>query len=233
MKLLENIMIFGDSIMKGVVLSENDSRYRISSGLGIDSLAQRFGLSIANHSRFGCTLEKGMGVLRRTVEKTPDCGAIILEYGGNDCDFDWAQIAAEPEREHFPNTTLDRFTELYAGVIEYLREQGIAPVLTTLPPLCSERYLSWICRSGLSRESILSWLGDVDAIYRYQENYSNAVAKLAQTFNTALIDLRGAFLAENRLEDFYCTDGIHPNENGQRLIQNVFSDFFAKALPAN
>ena len=67
MKLLDNIMIFGDSIMKGVVLSESDNRYRISSGLGIDALAQSFGLNIANHSRFGCTLEKGLGVLQRTI----------------------------------------------------------------------------------------------------------------------------------------------------------------------
>ena len=232
MQLLDNIMIFGDSIMKGVVLSESDRRYRISSGLGIDALAQSFGLNIANNSRFGCTLEKGLGVLQRTIEKSPECGAVILEYGGNDCDFDWAQVAAAPEKEHFPNTTLDRFTELYAGAIEYLRGRGIVPVLTTLPPLCSERYLNWICRSGLSRESILGWLGDVDAIYRYQESYSKAIEQLAKRFGTALIDLRGAFLAENRLENFYCADGIHPNENGQQLIQNAFSDFFTKAKEA-
>lgn len=233
MKLLENIMIFGDSIMKGVVLSESDRRYRISSGLGIDALAQDFGLNIANHSRFGCTLEKGLGVLQRTVERTPDCGAVIMEYGGNDCDFDWAQVAAAPEAEHFPNTPIERFTELYAGAINYLRSRGIVPVLTTLPPLCSERYLSWICRSGLSRESILSWLGDINAIYRYQERYSHAIEQLAERFDTALIDLRGFFLAERRMEDFYCADGIHPNENGQQLIQRAFSDFFTRAIPAN
>jgi len=232
MKLLDNIMIFGDSIMKGVVLSESDRRYRIGSGLGIDALAQRFGLNIANHSRFGCTLEKGLGVLQRTVERNPDCGAVIMEYGGNDCDFDWAQVAAEPEKEHFPNTSLDRFTELYAGAIEYLRGRGIVPVLTTLPPLCAERYFNWICRSGLDRGSILGWLGDIDVIYRYQKNYSKAVEQLADRFDTALIDLRSAFLAEKQLEDFYCADGIHPNENGQHLIQNAFSDFFAQAKGA-
>lgn len=233
MLLLENIMIFGDSIMKGVVLSESDHRYRIGSGLGIDTLAQSFGLNIANHSRFGCTLEKGLGVLQRTVERTPDCGAVILEYGGNDCDFDWAQVAAEPHKEHSPNTPLEHFTELYAGAIEYLRRRGIVPVLTTLPPLCSERYLNWICRSGLDKESILGWLGDINAIYRYQERYSHAIEQLAERFDTALIDLRSFFLAERRMENFYCADGIHPNENGQRLIRSAFSDFFAKAIPAH
>ena len=232
MPIADNIMIFGDSIMKGVVLSESDRRYRISSELGIDALAQSFGLNIANHSRFGCTLEKGLGILRRTVEKNPNCSAVIMEYGGNDCDFDWAQVAAEPNKEHFPNTPLERFTELYAGAIEYLRKHGIIPILTTLPPLCSERYFNWICRSGLDRDKILGWLGDIDAIYRYQEGYSKAVEQLAERFGTALIDLRSTFLAERRYEDFYCADGIHPNESGQRLIQGAFSNFFTEAKEA-
>ena len=229
MRLLDHIMIFGDSIMKGVVLSESDARYKISSVLGIDALAVRFGLSIDNRSRFGCTLEKGLGVLRRTMEKEPDCGAVILEYGGNDCDFDWERVAASPEAEHQPHTPIERFTELYAGAIEYLREKGVVPVLTTLPPLCAERYLSWICRNGLSRESILSWLGDTNAIYRYQERYSRAVEQLAERFSTPLIDPRSAFLAERKMEALFCSDGIHPNEQGQQIIQSTFAEFFAAA----
>ncbi len=226
MRLLKNIMIFGDSIMKGVILSESDARYRISPVIGIDSLARRFDLNIENRSRFGCTLEKGIGILRRDVERAGDCGAVILEYGGNDCDFDWAQVAAEPECEHLPNTPIEQFTELYSGAIEFLRSRGIVPVLTTLPPLCSERYLDWICRSGLSKESILSWLGDVNAIYRFQERYSRAIVELSERFGTPLIDLRSAFLAERRMEMLYCTDGIHPNEKGQQVIQSTFADFF-------
>ena len=99
MRLIDKIMIFGDSIMKGVVLGERDSRYRVSDRLGMDTLAKQFNISIDNRSRFGCTLEKGAGVLRRTVEKDSDCGVVILEYGGNDCDFDWERVSAEPEYE--------------------------------------------------------------------------------------------------------------------------------------
>ncbi len=230
MYLSNNIMIFGDSIMKGVILSESEARYRICSALGIDALAARFSLNIDNRSRFGCTIEKGSAVLRRTLDRISDCSTVILEYGGNDCDFDWAAISAAPEKEYLPNTPIDRFSELYAETIEYLRGKGISPVLTTLPPLCSERYFNWICRNGLSKENILAWLGDINAIYRYQERYSRAVEKLAKRFNTAIIDLRGAFLEERHLEDLYCADGIHPNEKGQRLIHSVFGSFFEKAL---
>lgn len=228
----ENIMIFGDSITKGVVLSESDGRYRPGSALDLEALGRRFELNISNRSRFGCTLEKGLTVLMRTAQREPDYGTVILEYGGNDCDFHWEQVSAAPEEEHFPNTPLERFTALYADAIEFLRSRGIVPILTTLPPLCSERYLSWICRNGLSRENILGWLGDVNAIYRYQERYSRAVEALSRRFGTALIDLRSAFLAQRQMEELYCADGIHPNEKGQQVIQRVFGDFFASALPA-
>jgi len=228
-QLMEKIVIFGDSIMKGVVFNESDGRYRVSSALGVDALAGRFGLTIENRSRFGCTLEKGLGVLRRTVEREQDCRAVILEYGGNDCDFDWEQVAAEPEAEHQPHTTIERFAELYAGAIVELQRRSIVPVLTTLPPLCAERYLDWICRGGLSRENILRWLGDVNAIYRYQERYSRVVERLAERFDAPLIDLRSAFLSERKMERLFCADGIHPNELGQRVIHDAFSRFMETA----
>lgn len=225
---MKRIMIFGDSIMKGVVLSEGDKRYKISSALGTEALAARFGLNIDNRSRFGCTIEKGVNLLRRTIDKDPSCGAVILEYGGNDCDFNWQDISAEPTAEHSPHTPLERFKSIYTSAIEYLRQKDITPVLTTLPPLCAERYLNWICRNGLSRENILSWLGDINAIYRYQERYSHAVEQLAEAHETPIVDLRGAFLAERKMENLFCEDGIHPNEQGQRLIHDTFSSFIEK-----
>ena len=38
----------------------------------------------------------------------------------------------------------------------------------TLPPLDASRYLSWITRSGPSRERIMQFLGDTQRIYRFQ-----------------------------------------------------------------
>lgn len=225
MQLKERIMIFGDSIMKGVVLGESDRRYKISSSLGVDAIAKRFGLELDNRSRFGCTVEKGTTVLRRTIEREPGCGVVVLEYGGNDCDFNWPEVSAAPEAEHEPHTPLGRFREIYASAIEYLRSKSITPILTTLPPICAERYLNWICRDGLSRENILSWLGDTNAIYRYQERYSRAVEQLAVKYAVPLVDLRGAFLEKRQMEELYCEDGIHPNDQGQLLIRDTFAKF--------
>ena len=72
---------------------------------------------------------------------------------------------------------------------------------------------------------VLHWLGDVGAIYRYQEMYSREVERIAQETGAPIIDIRGAFLEQRRLGDFMCEDGMHPNERGQHLIHTVISDF--------
>ena len=228
MKLLKPVMIFGDSIMKGVVLNREEERYHVSHELGVEELADRFGLKVENRSRFGCTVDKGFMLLRRALEKEPDCAAVVLEYGGNDCDFDWAQVAQAPEAEHEPHSPLERFTATYESMIAYLRERNVLPILTTLPPLCAERYLNWVCRAGLDKAKILSWLGDVNAIYRYHERYSRRIEQLAEKYGLPLVDLRAAFLEQRQMEAYFCEDGIHPNEKGQRLIHDAFSRYMAE-----
>ena len=110
-----------------------------------------------------------------------------------------------------------------------LRAHGVRPVLSTLPPISSERYLNWITRDGLSKENILLWLGDENAIYRYQENYSRAIERLAGELGCMLVDLRSAFLEQRVLLPYLCEDGIHPNDAGQHLIGEVLAKAAAKA----
>ena len=152
-----------------------------------------------------------------------------MEYGGNDADFRWNEVAARPFDEHLPNTPLPVFTETMRRMVESLRAHNVRPVLSTLPPISSERYLNWITRDGLSKESILTWLGDENAIYRYQENYSRAIERLAGELSCTLVDLRSAFLEKRMLLPYLCEDGIHPNDAGQRLIHEVLAEVAAKA----
>ncbi len=224
------ILISGDSIMKGVVLNSETRHYSISGELDPTEFCSRYGLVIENKSRFGSTIGKGLTFLQRALDKNGECRAVILEYGGNDCDFDWAAVASAPEEEHLPKTPLPEFCEKLRGAVASLRARGIEAILTTLPPICSERYLTWVCRDGLEPKRILRWLGDVNAIYRYQEMYSHTVERIAEELDTPLVDLRSAFLQNRRLEDFVCLDGIHPNESGQKIIRAAFSDFAERQL---
>lgn len=222
MKGIRNISVFGDSILRGVVLNDITKRYSVSDSIGMDSIAQMYSIEVTNMSRFGCTAPRGYEYIRKYVAKGTPADAVLLELGGNDSDFNWQQIEENPAAEHNPNTPLDKFVEVYHKIIGCLRDNGITPVMTNLPPLCPERYLDWICRDGLDKGKILSWLGSASTIYRYQENYSRTVEQIAAETGCVCIDLRGAFLKNRRIEKFFCEDGIHPNTQGQGIIRSAF-----------
>ena len=225
------ISIFGDSILKGVRMLSGTTRYGTTDDIGLESIAKSHHWILDNRSRFGCTVQKGELLLNRQLEKGEAPAAVLLEYGGNDADFLWKEVAERPYDEHLPNTPLPVFVETLRRMVETLRQKGVRPVLSTLPPISSERYLNWITRDGLSKENILTWLGDANAIYRYQEKYSLAIERLAVETGCMLVDLRSAFLEQRALLPYRCADGIHPNDAGQKLIHEVLASA-ADAAPA-
>ena len=68
-----------------------------------------------------------------------------MDFGGNDCDFRWAEIAAAPAAEHLPAVPLREFVGRYRSMIGKLRQRDIVPILTTLPPLEPELFFDWWC----------------------------------------------------------------------------------------
>ncbi len=222
-----NVTVYGDSILRGVRFQ--DGRYVIDRRWE-DRLAETFGLHITNRSRFGNTIRKAMPRIEKDSE-TPGAAEeyALLELGGNDCDYDWAEVADAPEQMHECKTPPTVFMETYRRAIRLLRESGRKVILATLPPINSELYLRYLCRDGLNRDNIVRWLGDVEHIYRWQEAYSYMVDQLAREERVPLIELRGAFLMDGRRpETLLCADGIHPSMQGQDLIFRTLSDFAHK-----
>ena len=216
------ITVYGDSILKGVLLE--DGKYRINREWE-ERLSREHGLEIRNKAHFGSTIGKALGLIRRDAEKEYEAGELaVLEFGGNDCDYDWAAISADPEGSHDCKTPPAVFDGEYREAARLIRESGREPGLLTLPPIDARRYLRFICRDGLSRENILRWLGDVDAIYRWQEKYSAMVGAIAAEEGLRVIDLRGGFLRDaHRPEELLCEDGIHLSRLGQGLIFRTLS----------
>ena len=163
----------------------------------------------------------------KAFDKLPGYRFTALEFGGNDCDFDWKSVSECPDGIHLPKTPLDEFESLYSKIIDDVSNSGSKPVLFSLPPLSAERYFAWISK-GLNAVNILRWLGDVGHIYRWHEMYNNTVVKIAEAKNVLLIDIREAFLKARDYLSLLCEDGIHPNEAGHALI----SDVVMNALPA-
>ena len=224
-----NVTVYGDSILRGVRFQ--DGRYVIDHSWET-TLAETFGLQVTNRSRFGNTIGKAMPRIEKDSETPCDAEEYaLMELGGNDCDYDWAAVSDAPEASHDCKTPPELFLEYYRRAIRLLKESGRRVVLATLPPVSSERYLRFICRDGLSRENIVRWLGDVEHIYRWQESYSGMVDRLAREERVPVIDLRGAFLRDQRRpEALLCADGIHPSMEGQSLIFETISDFLTRLL---
>lgn len=214
-----NFLVFGDSIGKGVVLQPNSTRYKtVKFNLENDNK-----VNIKNYSMFGCTVSKGLSIVKKHTCELSEYDNVFLEYGGNDCDFMWSEIAEDPEKEHLPKTPLSEFKRLYQQIIDEIRSNGAHPIILTLPPLDPNRYFSWISK-GINDSNILKWLGDVDMIYRWQEMYNNEVMLLAAKMAVPIIDIRNSFLKRNHYRNFLCGDGIHPNNDGYKLIYNTITE---------
>ena len=229
MNIIRKIEVFGDSILKGIQVNPANKRYHIDNNIDVDMLGERFSLDIKNRSKFGCTITKGKALLDKFLSEKQDCAAIVMDFGGNDSDFNWNAISENPDAKHEPNTPLNSFVKIYTGVVDKIKENGIRPILTSLPPLEPQRYFDWLSR-GLNKDNILRWLDGVNTIYRHQELYSRTVEEIARNTGTMLVDLRGAFLKSWRLGRFLCEDGIHPNTEGQKLITQEFEKFCAAVL---
>ena len=231
METIKKAAIFGDSILKGIQLDSDTKKYVVKNCIDLDKIGNKHLVSIDNFSMFGCTINKGnMMLQRRLANRSFDI--VVLEYGGNDCDFNWQAVAERPCDTHIPNTSLTTFIDTYLKMIHWLKEKCIEPIVTTLPPLEPQRFFDWFCK-GLNKDNILQWLGSVNAIYRWQEKYSRAIEYIAYKTDTLLIDIRGAFLKHFRIDELLCEDGTHPNSKGQSIITEAFLNFSRENLWKN
>jgi acyl-CoA thioesterase I len=239
MSVISRVDIWGDSILKGVVLDEAAGRYKLLKESAVEAFSRRFSLKIKNHSRFGCTAPRALEKMAQELETGLHTDVVLLEFGGNDCDFNWREVSDNPDADHEPNTPITVFTETMREMVRALTARGITPLLMSLPPIDSYRYFDWITKpKEICAERILSFLGDKEYIYRHQELYSLAITRVALEEGVGYVDVRDAFLRERRLDELLCADGIHPNEKGQKILRDTFSGYYNKSpriasLPAH
>ncbi len=214
----ESICVFGDSVCKGVVFDSALAKYRVLKDSFIHLLEKAGNMVINNYSKFGCTVTRGSEILTKHESELRNYDYTVLEFGGNDCDYDWAAVAAEPDAFHVPKTPVDDFKTKYAGMVEQIKDSGGNPALLSLPPIDAKRYFNWISR-GLNADNILRFLGDVEFIYRWHEMYNLAVCSVAMEHHVPLIDISSVFLKTGHYQNYICEDGIHPNEQGHKLIE--------------
>ncbi len=225
---LKSAYLFGDSIAKGVTFDDLSGKYTLLKNNFASMAANYLGVLLSNKAKFGCTIKKGQEVIAKMIssscaEKSFDYA--FLEFGGNDCDFNWKEISLDPKAEHLPKTPLVEFISTYEEIICDLKANHIIPVIMTLPPLVAESYYRWISKDIVQKENILSWLGgDCEAIYYWHERYNGAVWEVASKTNCRVIDIRKVFLEKKNYKQYLCTDGIHLNQAGHEMVYHVLVD---------
>ncbi|UWG99185.1 SGNH/GDSL hydrolase family protein [Dehalobacter sp. DCM] len=221
-------LVVGDSISKGVVYNEDQGKYSILDSNYVAILQNSLKGIIFNAAKFGNTVKRGIERLNQDLSKAkPDI--VLIEFGGNDCDFNWKQVASDPMAEHMPNTDFNVFAKTLRETIHALKNNNIVPVLMTLPPLDADRYFQWVSKNSTELgKNILTWLGSVNKIYWWQERYNSVIVSLAQETRTRWIDVRSAFLKTPDFTQLLCIDGIHPNEAGHKIIAQKVIDYLKR-----
>ena len=191
--MISKIEVWGDSILRGVVLDPETRRYsRLKEASCVALSSRALGIPSENHARFGMTSEKGRVVMEREIPAHAEGEAALIGFGGNDIDYDWRAVAADPHAEHLPHTPPKRFCENMRAMVCLARSRGMEPLLMTLPPIDAVRYYEWIGRDIEGKENILVWLGDVQQIYRSHAAYNRLVVELARQLGCRLVDLRAS-----------------------------------------
>lgn len=217
------LVALGDSIIKGVLVqSEGErSRYSLAEKSIVECCAERLGGESLNLGKMGCTIEAGERILNRYLDKMSGAQYVLLEYGGNDSDYNWQEIAEAPEKEHFPRTRLEVFEQVYERVINKIKEMGAIPLVLSLPPMDAERYFAFFSQKWEDgfRANVMRWLGgSTNTIMSGHELYNLATMRIAQRTGVQWIDVTSGLLKDNHFRDYLCDDGIHPNEMGQRKM---------------
>ena len=217
------LVALGDSIIKGVLVqSEGErSRYSLADKSIVECCAEKLGGESLNLGKMGCTIEAGERILDRYLDKMSGARYVLLEYGGNDSDYNWQEIAEAPEKEHFPRTRLEVFEEVYERVVCKIKQMGAIPLVLSLPPMDAERYFAFFSQKWEDgfRANVMRWLGgSTNTIMSGHELYNLATMRIAQRTGAQWIDVTSGLLKGHNFRAYLCDDGIHPNERGQRMI---------------
>lgn len=216
------IICFGDSITRGVALQ--GTRLRIVKGTFPKLLQQQFeDIEIVNKGVFN---DNSNSLLERfdkhIVAEQPD--VVFIEIGGNDCVFNWQEVADHPMQDHAATISLPNFIENVTTVCEKVRELGAQPILLALPPLDAARYYTYLTK--LYGNAISHWICRTGGITEWHARYNAALVQLSNDLHVPMIDTRTPFYAHS-IEEVICNDGIHPTAEGYALM----AETIAKAIP--
>jgi len=221
---MSKLLILGDSIMKGVVYSEERHRHTMLSGTErpLNALMEESGMAVENHARFGATSQTVLREAEKCLSAASPDTTVLFGFGGNDSDYNWNAIALDPAGKHEPKVSPVQLTKSWQQCLHMAKAAGCRIIAANLVPIDAEKYFSWISE-GKNAENILRWLGDISTLYRWHEDYNNRITEVCRRENVTMVDLREPFLLSHRFKHLLCADGIHPSEEGYALVDSAIA----------
>ena len=212
------LVVFGDSILKGVItipgsknlfdVTENDSL----------SLAQKeLGFELDNRSIYGNITSKGLVKLQKFFDKGETADFCIIEFGSNDCDYDWGTLIQK--------VPLADYLENLKQMISLCRTNKVTPLMMGLIPYVCDDWFKTIIK-GQDEAAILNFLGGTaETLGKNQLIYKNAQADFVKENKVQFLDPWTIFEGHKEL---MCYDGIHPNEKGYQLLSDAWIKFLSE-----
>ena len=232
MNTIKRIVALGDSITKGVIF--DGENYKILPNGFVNRCAEDMHVDVDNYGRMGCTITRGAQIAEQHAEAIASSDVTLVEFGGNDSDFCWTDIAAAPKENHYPMTELPTFRQMYRDLIARIRQLGSQPVLLTLPLIDYRRFYNFVTRNmgEHDRSNVLSWLGgQEERIRNYHDMYSLAVYQIGYQERVPVLDITSPFLHNRDYLPYLCVDGIHPSEQGHNLIAATVENQLQRIVP--
>lgn len=216
------IVCFGDSLTRGVSLVKGRARILKEN---YPALLEKF--FSKNVSDDIVVLNKGVfndnsDLLVKRVEKdviSEEPNYVLINIGGNDCNFKWAEVAADPENFHSPIVPMNNYIENIKSIITKVREKNITPILLTLPPLDPVKYYSFI--ASKYGTTISHWISCCGGIEHWHSLYNKQLKKLIDQMNVKSIDVREAINNADNVCNYISDDGIHLNSEGYKEMGSI------------
>ncbi|MBS7310491.1 MAG: SGNH/GDSL hydrolase family protein [Treponema sp.] len=223
---IKSVIVWGDSILKGIISSEDLTQIRPSEINALQMAGEKLAIEINNKSIYGAHIIKLQSTQTKNLNKGLTADIALIESGTNDCDYEWNDVCTKPFSEITQKVPLADFKRIASEMVDTSRENKITPVLVTAPDLAIPYWKEYITR-GLDKEKIAQFIGhDPYVLLRNQEEYMEALRQIAKEKNVQLIDMRVEFRKTSDPMSLMCKDGVHPNIEGHKLMADVFVKLF-------
>jgi lysophospholipase L1-like esterase len=212
------IVAFGDSITLGVradgsCREEQTFRYQLQKRLNAELARARTWL-IENAGIGGNTTRDALGRIEKGVlAKKPDYATVM--FGVND-----SAMVSFPDFQPIsePRVPLCEYRRNLEEIVRRIQAIRAKVVLLTPPPIGPRHWLANTSPSYKGRD--MNWMF---------QTYIPSVHEVAQVCRVPLLDVWTRYMASGKLND-WLPDGVHPNEEGHRVIADMLFDHFRKTM---